>query len=192
LLFNESDKNSYDDIVKATQLQADVLDPSLGIFLKAKVLLMNGGDGDNEKPGPGKTFTLNYEFKSKKLRVNLNIAVKSEQKQEVDDTHKTIEEDRKLLMQVSNLKAAIEISVLLTCSVCNCTYHEGPKEDEAHPTRQRMYQSDPISFRAQGPGHQEVHRHLVGEGVLGTSGRRRARLSCMNMFLFDLSSLPVY
>jgi cullin 1 len=192
LLFNESDKNSYDDIVKATQLQADVLDPSLGIFLKAKVLLMNGGDGDNEKPGPGKTFSLNYEFKSKKLRVNLNIAVKSEQKQEVDDTHKTIEEDRKLLMQVSNLKAAIEISVLLTCSVCNCTYHEGPKEDEAHPTRQRMYQSDPISFRAQGPGHQEVHRHLVGEGVLGTSGRRRARLSCMNMFLFDLSSLPVY
>ena len=56
LLFNESDKNSYDDIVKATQLQADVLDPSLGIFLKAKVLLMTRRDGDNEKPGPGKTF----------------------------------------------------------------------------------------------------------------------------------------
>lgn len=99
LLFNESDKNSYDDIMKATQLQADVLDPALGIFVKAKVLTV---EPDGEKPGPGKTYYLNYDFKSKKIRVNLNIPVKSEQKQEVDETHKTIEEDRKLLMQVSS------------------------------------------------------------------------------------------
>ncbi|PQE29124.1 putative SCF complex member Cullin 1 protein [Rutstroemia sp. NJR-2017a BBW] len=96
LLFNESDKNTYDDIVKATLLQSDTLDPILGIFLKAKVLTMTPPD---DKPGPGKTLHLNYDFKSKKIRVNLNIGIKSEQKQEVDETHKTIEEDRKLLMQ---------------------------------------------------------------------------------------------
>lgn len=96
LLFNENDKNSYDDIAKATQLQADVLDPALGIFLKAKIFTMSP---DGDKPGPGKMFALNYDFKSKKIRVNLNLPVKSEQKQEVEDTHKTIEEDRKLLMQ---------------------------------------------------------------------------------------------
>ncbi|KAF4635057.1 hypothetical protein G7Y89_g3050 [Cudoniella acicularis] len=96
LLFNDSDKNSYDDIVKATQLQPDVLDPAIGIFLKAKVLNMSP---EGDKPGPGKMFSLNYDFKNKKIRINLNIAVKSEQKQEVEDTHKTIEEDRKLLMQ---------------------------------------------------------------------------------------------
>ncbi|PSS25734.1 hypothetical protein M430DRAFT_134459 [Amorphotheca resinae ATCC 22711] len=96
LLFNENDKNSYDDIAKATQLQPDVLDPCLAIFVKAKVLnVVPEGD----KPGPGKVYHLNYDFKSKKIRVNLNIPVKSEQKQEVDETHKTIEEDRKLLMQ---------------------------------------------------------------------------------------------
>lgn len=99
LLFNESDKNSYDDIMKATQLQAETLDPQLGIFLKAKVLTMSP---EGDKPGPGKVFSLNYDFKSKKIRVNLNIGVKSEQKQEVDETHKTVEEDRKLLMQVSH------------------------------------------------------------------------------------------
>jgi len=97
MLFNESDKNSYDDIAKATQLQADILDPALAIVVKAKVLLQS--PSDSEKVGPGKTYQLNYDFKSKKLRINLNIAVKSEQKQEVDETHKTIEEDRKLLMQ---------------------------------------------------------------------------------------------
>lgn len=97
LLFNENDKNTYEDIKTSTNLQADVLDPALGIFVKSKVLLMSP---EGDKPGPGKTFSLNYDFKSKKIRMNLNITVKSEQKQEVEDTHKTIEEDRKLLMQV--------------------------------------------------------------------------------------------
>ena len=97
LLFNETDVVSYEDAQKATALSADWLDPSLGVFVKAKVLNANP---ENGKPEPGTTYTLNHGFKSKKVKVNLNIAVKSEQKQEVEDTHKTIEEDRRLLMQV--------------------------------------------------------------------------------------------
>jgi cullin 1 len=123
LLFNESDKHSYDDILKATQLQADTLDPQLGILLKAKVLTMSG---DGDKPGPGKMFNLNYDFKNKKIRVNLNIGVKSEQKQEVDETHKTIEEDRKLLMQVNIPDFDFNVNLLTSFLVGNCAYHEGP------------------------------------------------------------------
>ena len=100
LLFNDSETVTYEDAQKATALSQDWLDPSIAIMVKAKVIIPSPEDG---KPEAGTTYTLNYNFKNKKLKINLNIAVKSEQKQEVEDTHKTIEEDRKLLMQVSIL-----------------------------------------------------------------------------------------
>ena len=97
LLFNEKDTLSYSDIRDATSLNEESLDPSLAIFVKAKVLTVSP---DSSKYGPDTKFSLNFDFKNKKLRVNLNMVVKSEAKAEVEDTHKTIEEDRKLLMQV--------------------------------------------------------------------------------------------
>jgi len=99
LLYNENDSLDYTDIEKATSLAPDVLEPDLGILVKAKVLLATP---DDSKPCPGTTYALNYNFKAKKIKVNLNIQVKSEQKHEADDTHKTVEEDRKLLLQVGN------------------------------------------------------------------------------------------
>jgi len=96
LLFNDNDNNTYGDIQKATQLSAEVLDPSLSMLVKAKVLLQTPDSASYDKDTK---FSLNYDFKNKKIRVNLNFAIKVEQKQEADETHKTIEEDRKLLMQ---------------------------------------------------------------------------------------------
>ncbi|RDA90149.1 hypothetical protein CP533_2200 [Ophiocordyceps camponoti-saundersi (nom. inval.)] len=97
LLFNEKDTQTYDDIAGATQLSSEVLDQALAFLLKAKVLVLAGGAGD--RPGPGKTLNLNYDFRSKKIRVNLNIGGVKETKQEEAETNKTIEEDRKLVLQ---------------------------------------------------------------------------------------------
>jgi cullin 1 len=100
LLFNEKDKNTYEELASATQLNNEALDPALSILLKAKVLNLEPGSGAAGKVGPGASFTLNYDFKNKKYRVNLNVGMKSETKQEEAETNKTIEEDRKLLLQV--------------------------------------------------------------------------------------------
>lgn len=118
LLFNESDSLGYSEIQKATSLSNDILEPNLGILLKAKVLI---GSPDSSKPGPDTTFSLNYNFKAKKIKVNLNIQVKSEQKHEADDTHKTIEEDRKLLLQVSNF--LLPLSQRLCCPLVTNLYN---------------------------------------------------------------------
>jgi cullin 1 len=97
LMFNESNTVTYDDMAEITSLAKETLDPSIAIMIKAKVLTASP---EGASPQSGTSYSLNYGFKNKKLKVNLNIAIKSEQKQEVEDTHKTIEEDRKMLMQV--------------------------------------------------------------------------------------------
>jgi cullin 1 len=110
LLFNDSDTVSYDDIAESTKLNKETLDPSLGVFIKAKVLL---AQPEGAKPESGTSYKLNTGFKTKKVKMNLNIGIKSEQKAEAEDTHKTIEEDRKLLIQVCTHR--FHFSLLTSC-----------------------------------------------------------------------------
>ena len=100
LLFNDAEKLDYQEIKELTLLTDENLEPAMGILSRARVVLPQPEDA---KPEPGTKYVLNYQFKNKKIKINLNIQVKSEQKVEADDTHKTIEEDRKLLLQVSLL-----------------------------------------------------------------------------------------
>jgi len=176
LLFNDNDTVSYNDISSTTALARETLDPSLGIMLKAKVLTAS----PENKTEPGTTYSLNYGFKNKKLKVNLNIAIKSEQKQEAEETHKTIEEDRKMLIQVrttSTLHSHLPHQHMLTSlTVRHRPHHEVAQDDEAQPARLRDHPADQAALHAQGRRHQEVHRHPAGEGVPRASRGRRARL----------------
>ena len=113
LMFNESNTVTYNDMAELTSLAKETLDPSIAIMIKAKVLTASPEGATTQS---GTSYSLNYGFKNKKLKVNLNIAIKSEQKQEVEDTHKTIEEDRKMLMQVSAyIPLILRYDCMLTC-----------------------------------------------------------------------------
>ena len=98
LMYNDAkdDIVSYDDMEATTALDRETLNPSIAIMVKAKVLLSEPADA---KPESGTSYRLNHNFKHKKLKVPLNITIKSETKAESEDTHKNIEEDRKLLIQ---------------------------------------------------------------------------------------------
>jgi len=99
LPFNSADTHTYDELQAITNLNKESLEGSLAVLVKSGVLLI---EPKGELPGAsaGQKFTLNLDYKSKKLRVNLNQGIKTEQKQESDETHKTIEEDRRMLIQV--------------------------------------------------------------------------------------------
>ncbi|KAI5307034.1 hypothetical protein KEM56_005427 [Ascosphaera pollenicola] len=96
LLYNDHESLDYSDIEKATQLSPEVLDANLGFLAKVKVLTTTP---ENSEPVPGITYSLNTNFKPKKMKINLNITPKAETKHENEETHKTVEEDRKLLLQ---------------------------------------------------------------------------------------------
>ena len=158
LLFNDSESVAYQDMQAATDLSTEFLDPSIGILVKAKILNVTP---ENAKPEHGTVYSLNMGFKSKKIKINLNIAVKSEQKQEAEDTHKTIEDDRKLLMQVIHrLLLTFALTLLTYNLVCHRPYHEVAQEDEARITRPRNPNAAHLPLQPQARGYQEIHRSI--------------------------------
>ena len=96
LLFNDAENIPYEEMQAQTSLGKETLDPTISMFVKAKLIIPEPTEG---KPEPGTSYKLNHNFKHKRTKINLQMNIKSETKQEVEDTHKTIEEDRKLLIQ---------------------------------------------------------------------------------------------
>ena len=90
LAYNRALTYTFKDLLQITDMSPETLSGNLNLLCKAKVLTEKGD----------RQYDLNMDFKSKKIRMNLNIAIKSETKAEVDETHKTIEKDRELVIQV--------------------------------------------------------------------------------------------
>lgn len=89
--YNANDTLSLDELVAATSITKDYLKQVLAVLVKAKILINEETD----------QYDLNPGFKSKKIRINLNMPIKAEQKAESTDVLKTVDEDRKYVIQAT-------------------------------------------------------------------------------------------
>ncbi|KAI6114120.1 Cullin-domain-containing protein [Pisolithus sp. B1] len=91
LQYNKHDTLSLDELIAATAISKDILSQVLMLLVKAKVLVNEETD----------QYDLNPNFKSKKIRVNLNQPIKAEVKAESSEVLKTVDEDRKYVIQAT-------------------------------------------------------------------------------------------
>ncbi|KAJ3359163.1 hypothetical protein GGF32_009611 [Allomyces javanicus] len=99
LQYNNATSYTWEELLALTKLDAPTLAGHLGTFLKAKIMIQ---EPEGAPVGDaGTKYALNMSYKNRKVRMNLNVPIKAEQKAEADEAHKTIEEDRKLLIQAA-------------------------------------------------------------------------------------------
>lgn len=100
LAFNKSATYSYEELHEVVGVAKHVFDAHLTPFVKFK-LLEQLPPTPASFSDPATKFTIVTEYKSKKLKVNFVSTIKSEQKQEEDDTNREIDESRKNFLTAS-------------------------------------------------------------------------------------------
>ncbi|CAF1506264.1 unnamed protein product, partial [Didymodactylos carnosus] len=105
LLFNESPEYTVEQIQDETQIELDLLIKILCLLLKEKIFICTDlsieGQNKIEEENIKINFVikLNFDYKSATIRRNLNLPIKSLEQKETEETNRTIDKDRALIIQ---------------------------------------------------------------------------------------------
>lgn len=126
LLFNEYNNITVEKMLDTTQIESELFVQVLVTLLKSKVLICSEIDTENVKESDIKkeyTIQVDEAFKrfencflewmnllffwfSKKIKFNLNQALKSVEQKDTETVNRSIDEDRKFVIQVIESKSS--------------------------------------------------------------------------------------
>uniref|UniRef100_A0A6B2KYM3 Cullin family profile domain-containing protein n=1 Tax=Arcella intermedia TaxID=1963864 RepID=A0A6B2KYM3_9EUKA len=98
LQFNEQEEITTDELATLTSLTKVTLSQTLATLLRTNVLTMEPANG---KITAQTKFKLNEGYKSNRAKVLINVRLEPQQQEDNDETHKVVEEDRKLQIQAA-------------------------------------------------------------------------------------------
>lgn len=98
LLYETADEVSYAEILENTKLSEEQLIKQIQSLLESKLLLAS----NSEKSIESGSFVLNKEYSNKRTKFKLTAVIQKETtQQEVEQTHVSVDEDRKLYLQAA-------------------------------------------------------------------------------------------
>ena len=143
LMFNKADRITIEEVTALTNLKDRELKRTLAVstcrhflcvdkltraivqsLITSKILIK---EPRTKQFAPADQLTLNLKFTSKRLRFKPAAVMQKETKEENKETHKSIEEDRKLFLQVTAFGDFYALkSYNLIVPGCYCSHHESP------------------------------------------------------------------
>eukprot|EP00002_Diphylleia_rotans_P008599 TRINITY_DN1855_c0_g1_i3.p1 TRINITY_DN1855_c0_g1~~TRINITY_DN1855_c0_g1_i3.p1 ORF type:complete len:715 (-),score=131.21 TRINITY_DN1855_c0_g1_i3:235-2379(-) len=107
--FNDGDKFTYAELQLTTGLNDLTLRGTLEPLVEGQILLCSEKVDDSNYQG-NHEFTLNMGYTNKRQRVPVSTVLKVEQKQEVEQTQKFVDDDRRLQIQVTSASHFVLVS----------------------------------------------------------------------------------
>ena len=98
LMFENANSLTCRELMEATKLNADHFQKYVQSLVESKLLAVSGGACEVFEPST--VISLNMDYSNKRTKFRITAAVQKETVQEAEQTHTSVDEDRKLYLQV--------------------------------------------------------------------------------------------
>uniref|UniRef100_T1JK90 Cullin family profile domain-containing protein n=1 Tax=Strigamia maritima TaxID=126957 RepID=T1JK90_STRMM len=98
LLFETSNTLTYQELCESTHLNQEHFHKHLQSLIESKLLLL---PDEQQELSTECVLTLNMEYSNKRTKFKITAAIQKETPQEIDQTHSSVDEDRKLYLQAA-------------------------------------------------------------------------------------------